>query len=106
MFDDDSAHLDRDDEGAITMAAETAELSVKVRFLDKPELCVWCWDIVDARDHVVESGWENEWEVYNSPRAALTAGLARLAARARRPGASAGSQPPNAPLGVAARGAA
>jgi len=75
------------------MVVETAELSIRVRFLDKPELCSWCWDIIDRRDRAVEGSWENEWTLYDSPCAALTAGLAQLATRERHSGSRLSNSP-------------
>jgi hypothetical protein len=52
------------------------------------------------------SSWENDWALYDSSRAALAAGLARLATRARRAGASVGCRLPDCSVGAAAKGAA
>ncbi len=62
--------------------AGASGLRVRVRFLDDPELCAWYWEIIDAVGTLVESSWQNDWTLYGSRGEALTAGVARLAARA------------------------
>ena len=54
-------------------------LTVEVRLL--PDPCLWCWEIRDDRDEVLESSWAGEWTAYSSPEEALRAGRHRLTDR-------------------------
>ncbi len=47
----------------------------EARLLADP--CLWCWEIRDAQDRLVESGWANHRTAYPSREEALAAASSR-----------------------------
>lgn len=50
-------------------------LTVEARLLAEP--CLWCWEIRDAQDRLVESSWANHRTAYPSREEALAAATSR-----------------------------
>jgi len=57
-------------------------VTVEARLLADP--CLWCWEIRDAQDRLVESSWANHWTAYPSREEALAAASSRASVERKR----------------------